>query len=60
MVGRLPIDQIRFCTPEEQDDIELEFLVNQGVNLQPDSEIGYALEVRRSYAMLLENPKIGV
>ena len=55
MITRLPIDQIRFCTLEEQDDIELEFLVNQGVNLHPDSEIGYALEVScRGYAMILE------
>ena len=46
MIRRLPIDGIRFCTPEEQEEIELEFLVNQGSNLHPDSEVGYALEVR--------------
>ena len=54
MVERLPIDDIHFCNEQEQEEIETEFFTHQGRNLQPDSDYGYALEVRSSFRMFLE------
>ena len=61
MIQRLPIDDIHFCNAREQEEIETEFFAHQGRNLHPDSDYGYALEVRCSFTMFLEKDKaIGI